>query len=110
MRKTIFLLFLVAFFSEAAFAQAKPIAALRRMFAYDRRLPLDMRETGVENRDGARVHDISYASPKGGRVTAYLVVPFLSWVPNLLVAEWYLATRHRDPSSQHRRPAAPATP
>jgi uncharacterized membrane protein len=26
---------------------------------------------------------------------AYLLVPFLSWVPNLLVAERYLATRHR---------------
>jgi uncharacterized membrane protein len=26
---------------------------------------------------------------------AYLLVPFLSWVPNLLVAEWYLATRPR---------------
>jgi uncharacterized membrane protein len=26
---------------------------------------------------------------------AYLLVPFLSWVPNLLVAEWYLAGRHR---------------
>ena len=26
---------------------------------------------------------------------AYLLVPFLSWVPNLLVAEWYLATRRR---------------
>ncbi|MGY1637843.1 DUF2306 domain-containing protein [Geodermatophilus sp. SYSU D00742] len=25
---------------------------------------------------------------------AYLLVPFLSWVPNLLVAEWYLAGRH----------------
>jgi uncharacterized membrane protein len=25
---------------------------------------------------------------------AYLLVPFLSWVPNLLVAELYLATRH----------------
>jgi uncharacterized membrane protein len=24
---------------------------------------------------------------------AYLLVPFLSWVPNLLVAEWYLSTR-----------------
>jgi uncharacterized membrane protein len=33
---------------------------------------------------------------------AYLVVPFLSWVPNLLVAEWYLATRER------RTAAAPA--
>ncbi len=26
---------------------------------------------------------------------AYLLVPFLSWVPNLLVAEWYLAARRR---------------
>jgi uncharacterized membrane protein len=26
---------------------------------------------------------------------AYLLVPLLSWVPNLLVAEWYLATRER---------------
>jgi uncharacterized membrane protein len=28
---------------------------------------------------------------------AYLLVPFLSWVPNLLVAEWYLA-RHAVPA------------
>jgi uncharacterized membrane protein len=28
---------------------------------------------------------------------AYLVVPFLAWVPNLLVAERYLATRHLHP-------------
>jgi uncharacterized membrane protein len=26
---------------------------------------------------------------------AYLLVPFLSWVPNLLVAEWYLSARRR---------------
>jgi uncharacterized membrane protein YozB (DUF420 family) len=26
---------------------------------------------------------------------AYLLTPFLSWVPNLLVAEWYLGTRER---------------
>jgi hypothetical protein len=30
-----------------------------------------VREIGIENRDGIQVHDISYASPKGGRVTAY---------------------------------------
>ncbi len=30
---------------------------------------------------------------------AYLLVPFLSWVPNLLVAEWYLATRERHPAT-----------
>src|SRR5688500_20089821 len=54
-----------------AAAQAKPIGELRRMFDYDRRLPLDVKEIGVEARDGASVHDISYQSPKGGRVTAF---------------------------------------
>src|SRR5688572_2408806 len=45
------------------------------MFAYDRALPLDVKEIHVEESDGVRIHDISYQSPKGGRVTAYLVVP-----------------------------------
>jgi pimeloyl-ACP methyl ester carboxylesterase len=44
-------------------------------FDYDTRAPLDVREAGVEDRTGVQVHDISYASPKGGRVPAYLVVP-----------------------------------
>jgi len=44
-------------------------------FDYDRNAPLDIREAGVEQRGGVAVHDISYASPKGGRVPAYLVVP-----------------------------------
>jgi pimeloyl-ACP methyl ester carboxylesterase len=46
-----------------------------RRFDYDRRAPLDVREVGIEDRAGVTVHDISYASPKGGRVPAYLVVP-----------------------------------
>ena len=45
------------------------------MYDYDRTMPLDVKESGVEDRDGVRVHDVSYASPKGGRATAYLVVP-----------------------------------
>lgn len=28
---------------------------------------------------------------------AYLLVPFLAWVPDVVVAEWYLATRRRSP-------------
>jgi dienelactone hydrolase len=44
-------------------------------FDYDSKAPLDVRESGVENRSGISVHDLSYASPKGGRVPAYLVVP-----------------------------------
>ncbi len=58
-----------------AFAQVKPIGELRRMFDYEQSLSLDVKEVGVEDRNGIRIHDISYASPKGGRVTAYLVVP-----------------------------------
>ncbi|WP_222263271.1 DUF2306 domain-containing protein [Modestobacter marinus] len=39
---------------------------------------------------------------------AYLLVPFLSWVPNLLVAEWYLAVRRRAvPDPLTRSVAAP---
>ena len=56
-------------------AQVKPIGELRQMFDYEQSLPLDVKEVGVEDRNGVRIHDISYASPKGGRVTAYLVVP-----------------------------------
>jgi dienelactone hydrolase len=46
-----------------------------RYFDYDQKAPLDIREVGVENRGDVAIHDISYASPKGGRVPAYLVVP-----------------------------------
>ncbi len=44
-------------------------------FDYDQKAPLDLLEAGVEHRGDVAVHDISYASPKGGRVPAYLVVP-----------------------------------
>lgn len=44
-------------------------------FDYDRKAPLDIQEVGVEHRGDVAIHDISYASPKGGRVPAYLVVP-----------------------------------
>ncbi len=48
---------------------------LLRHFEYDQKTPLDVREAGVEKRGDVSVHDISYSSPKGGRVPAYLVVP-----------------------------------
>src|SRR5260370_32381617 len=44
-------------------------------FEYDRSAPLDYRETLISTRDGVRVYDSSFASPKGGRVRAYTVVP-----------------------------------
>jgi len=42
---------------------------------YDHQAPLDIKETSVEKWGKISVHDLSYASPKGGRVPAYLVVP-----------------------------------
>jgi len=75
MRRIFWLLLLLAVPNEAAFAQTKSIDELRRMFEYDQNAPLDVKEVDVMNRNGVRIHDITYASPKGGRVTAYLVVP-----------------------------------
>jgi len=42
---------------------------------YDASAPLDFKQAGVEQRGDVAVYDISYASPRGGRVPAYLVVP-----------------------------------
>ena len=50
-------------------------AAAAGQFDYDARLPIDLKENGVELRDGIRVRDVTYAGLKGGRVSAYLVTP-----------------------------------
>lgn len=48
---------------------------LVKHFDYDRNAPLETKEIGTERRGNVRVHDITYVSPKGGVVPAYLVVP-----------------------------------
>jgi dienelactone hydrolase len=48
---------------------------LLRHFEYDAKAPLDVVVAGVEQRGEIAIYDLSYASPKGGRVPAYLVVP-----------------------------------
>jgi dienelactone hydrolase len=64
---------LIVVLLEPAFAQDDSQAA--RHFDYDTHAPLDIREISVQERVGVKVHDITYASPKGGVVPAYLVVP-----------------------------------
>ena len=58
---------------------AAPVSAqdaeLVRHFDYNQKAPLGLKELGVEKRGDVSVHDITYASPKGGVVPAYLVVP-----------------------------------
>ncbi len=44
--------------------------------AYDQAAPLDLREEAeVQEHDGIAAHDVSWTSPLGGRVSAWLVVP-----------------------------------
>ena len=63
----------------ALLMSASPLLAqdadLLRRFDYDTKAPIEVKEIGVERRGDIAIHDISYASPKGGRVPAYLVVP-----------------------------------
>src|SRR6266404_6441865 len=48
---------------------------LLRHFDYDRQMPLGLKQISVQRREHAIVYDITYESPKGGLVPAYLVVP-----------------------------------
>jgi dienelactone hydrolase len=50
-------------------------AELVRHFDYDQQTALALKQIGVQHREHANVYDVTYASPKGGVVSAYLVVP-----------------------------------
>jgi dienelactone hydrolase len=75
MKRVFWLLLSLTALCEVALAQNQSINELQRLFDYDQRAPLDVKTLSVINRNGIRIHDITYASPKSGRVTAYLVTP-----------------------------------
>jgi dienelactone hydrolase len=60
-------------------ASSPPVAVssgdTARLFDYDASAPLDVQTVRTEKREGYTEHEISYASPKGGRVPALLLVP-----------------------------------
>jgi len=62
---------------EVARRELAPSAGLPRvdLFEYDAKAPLDLKEAGTERRGDVQVVDLSYASPLGGRVPAYLILP-----------------------------------
>ena len=77
MRITLLLTLLLAG-SATAFGQtavAPRFEELKRQFDYDVTAPLDVREVGRERKGGVTVIDLTYASPRGGRVPAYVVAP-----------------------------------
>ena len=50
-------------------------ADMAKHFDYDQSASLNIKHVGVQKRAAATVYDITYDSPKGGVVPAYLVVP-----------------------------------
>jgi hypothetical protein len=57
-------------------AKPKPdFQSLTHLFDYDAKQALDIQDKVIEEFRDCTLHDISYTSPKGGPVEAYLVVP-----------------------------------
>ena len=58
-------------------AAESPRRGTAAFFAYDRSAPLGLRDRGIINRADypIKVRDVSFVSPRGGRVPAYLIVP-----------------------------------
>ena len=84
-RALLFFLFILSAFGAESYKQ------LVHRFDYDQKAPLDIQQGDVKDRDGVRFYDLSYASPKGGRVPAYLVVPKASGPFAAIVwGHWYM--------------------
>ena len=62
----------VVFSGSTVFSQTPEMV---RHFDYDKNAPIDLKIAGTEKRGDVTVYDVTYASPKGGVVPAYLVVP-----------------------------------
>jgi len=65
----------VAFIVSGAMAGLAQDAEMVKHFDYDRNAPLNIKQIGVQRRANATIYDLTYDSPKGGVVPAYLVVP-----------------------------------
>ncbi|MEY2563135.1 MAG: hypothetical protein QOH88_1328 [Verrucomicrobiota bacterium] len=78
MRILFFAMALIAAAIAPSFSRADDVQAFEKLaheFEYDVKAPLNVREEHREERDGAIVIELSYDSPRGGRVPASLVLP-----------------------------------
>jgi hypothetical protein len=71
------LLFSFMNLSATAQPQSKPAGfqSVAHLFDYDLKQPPDIHDKIIEEFSSGTLHDITYTSPKGGPVAAYLVVP-----------------------------------
>ncbi len=58
-----------------AYPQSDSTRQLMPLFDYDRNQPLDIKDSIIQTREGTILHQITYASPISGRVSAYMVLP-----------------------------------
>jgi dienelactone hydrolase len=73
---------------------AQTLEERAKWFAYDTKLPLDVQEVSVKQIGEVKIHDITYASPKGGRVPAFLVEPSGKGpFAGIVFGNWGLGTR-----------------
>src|SRR5258707_5891127 len=69
------LLLSLALAAQTGDKPATDFLAAAHLFEYDAKQPLEIHEKVLEEFEGGTLHDITYTSPKGGPVGAYLVVP-----------------------------------
>jgi uncharacterized protein len=63
---------------DAGPATSAPVTAgddLLKLFEYDAKAPLDLQVVSTEKKEGYTLQEITYASPKGGRVPGLLLIP-----------------------------------
>jgi dienelactone hydrolase len=77
-------------------------AADEKMFEYNRQLPLDRKETGMQERSGVKVYDFSFVNLHGGRTAAYLV-PSIKGRRSaaVLFVHWYEPKSHDSNRTQY---------
>ncbi len=92
--KTLKFFISVTLFFISSLSYADEISNLIRQFDYDSKAVLDIQEGKAEERNGILIKDITFASPKGGRVGAYLIMPpGKGPFAGLVFGHWGLGTR-----------------
>jgi cephalosporin-C deacetylase-like acetyl esterase len=77
-------LFVLLFLAASALAQTGA-----SHFDYNKSAPLDVQQVGSSRRETINILEITYASPRGGRVPAYLVLPAGEGpFPAVIFAHW----------------------
>lgn len=75
MRNLLWLSLAIAVAAGGAYGAKHPIADLIKLYEYERAVPVTVEEVSVREADGVIIRDVYYESPRGGRVTAFLLEP-----------------------------------